>query len=262
MKHIKILLSALVILSAVGIYQPLQAQDGITIHQYRQVAPADMQEFIERETKYWSKVAEHAATKGNLTFWALLVKQGGFDAPNSPNVLFINTYKDIDNIAGTWNPSEVFPDVPIEKMETMSMSKLMHTVYLKSANWVEKEGAVPENDFNYVSMVYHDTDTPGQLIALENEHWAPFIKASMDAGKTPQKAWGNSVILSPSGPDMKATTISYDLYSSLKDALDPNWADDAEFPQEGLAKINEMENGRRINYVYRIVHVVNPNPSN
>jgi len=118
--------------------------------------------------------------------------------------------------------------------------------------------AVPEDDFNYVSMVYHNTDSPGQLLALENEHWAPFIKSAMDAGKTTQQAWGNSRILSPSGPDMKATTLSYDLYSSLKEALDPTWSEDLQVP-EGLAKINELEEGRRINYVYRIVKVVNAN---
>ena len=63
---------------------------GITNYQFRKVEQANMQEFIKRETTYWSKVAEAAIEKGNLTFWGLFVKVGGFDIPNSPNVLFIN----------------------------------------------------------------------------------------------------------------------------------------------------------------------------
>ena len=31
---------------------------GITTHQYRRVAPQDMQEYLKRETTYWQKFAE------------------------------------------------------------------------------------------------------------------------------------------------------------------------------------------------------------
>ena len=61
---------------------------GIDVYQFRKVDPAKMGEFIKRETTYWSKVAENGMKKGNLQFWALLTKVGGFNLPNSPNVLF------------------------------------------------------------------------------------------------------------------------------------------------------------------------------
>lgn len=261
MKTFKILLLALALVMVAGMSVPLAAQE-ISIYQYRQVAQADMEEFLHRETTYWSKVAENAIKKGNLTFWAVLVKVGGYDIPNGSNVLFINTYKDLDNMAGTWDPSAAFPDVSVESMETISMSKVMHTLFVRSENWVEKAGAVPSNDFNYVSMLYHDTNSPGQLIELENKHWAPFIKASMDGGKTTQKAWGNAVIITPRAQNMKARTISFDLYASLQETLDPTWAEGVEFPNEGLAEINGLEESPRVNYVYRIVKVVDTNVAN
>lgn len=240
----------------------LNAQDeenkGISMYQYRHVPSDQMEEFISRETKYWSKVAENAITKGNLTFWGLFQKVGGFDEPNSPNILFINTYNDIDAGESIWDPSEVWPDVSMDKMDTFSMGKVMHTLFVKPTVWVEANNVVPESDFNYVKMIYHNASNPGNLIELEDKHWAPFIKSSMDSGKTKQKAWGNGMILSPSGPEMKANTISYDIYSSLKEALDPTWEESTVFPQDGLTEIGALEMDQRISFVYRIVQVVSP----
>ena len=253
----KLAFAGLFICFLLGFQLQLNAQS-ITVYQYRQVPSDKMEEFIKRETTYWSKVAEAAIAKGNMEFWGLFQKVGGFDMPNSSNILFINTFKDIDALEGTFNPAEVFPDTPMEEMETYSMGKVMHQIFLRREAWEEAANAVPENDYKFISMVYHNSSSPGDLIALENKHWAPFIKASMDAGKTTQKAWGNATILSPSGPNMKANTISFDIYSSLKEALNPTWAEDAVFPEEGLAEIGELETDQRTSYVYRRIMVVNP----
>jgi len=240
----------------------LNAQDdvnkGISVYQYRQVAPDQMEEFISRETKYWSKVAENALSKGNLIFWGLFQKVGGFDEPNSPNILFINTFKDIDATANIWDPSGVWPDVPMDKMETFSMSKVIHTIFVKPEVWVKASNSIPEKDYKFVKIIYHNASNPGNLIELEEKHWGPFIGSAMNSGKTKQKAWGNARILTPSGPNMQANTISFDLYSSLKEALDPTWGPNAVFPTDGLTEIGELEIDQRISFVYRIVKVVAP----
>ena len=236
----------------------------ISVWQFRQVDQANMQEFIERETKYWSKVAEAAIEKGNLTFWGLFVKQGGFDLPNAPNVIFINTFQDIDavDMAETWNAAAVFPDVPMDQIETGSISETVHMFYVSRANVVRKEGAVPADDYNYVRFIFHNSNSPGDVLALENEHWAPFIKSAMEAGQTTQVAWGNARILAPSGPNIDANTISFDIYPDLKSALTGGFSDDAdvEIPTLGLEKINELEINRRFSNVYRRIQVINANP--
>ncbi len=246
-----------------GFKQQSVAQE-ISVWQFRHVDQANMQEFIERETKYWSKVAEAAIEKGNLTFWGLFVKQGGFNLPEGPNVIFINTFKDIDavNMGELWNPAALFPDVPLDQIETGSISETLHMFYVSPGNFVEKEGAVPTEDYNYVRFIFHNSNTPGALLALENEHWAPFIKPAMDAGQTTQVAWGNSRILAPSGPNVLANTISFDIYPDLKSALTGGFSDDAdvEFPTLGLEKINELEINRRISNVFRRIMVLNANP--
>ena len=237
----------------------------ITNYQFRQVPQDKMEEFIKRETTYWSKVAEAAIEKGNLTFWGLFVKVGGFDIPNSPNVLFVNSFDDIDaaNQSEMWDASKIFPDVPMEDMETFSMSTVMHSIYLNNTGpAVWKEGTVPADDVRFLNFVFHNSNSPGQLVALENEHWKPFIKAAMDAGQTTQIGWVNAQILSPSLPGMQANSVSIDIHPSLKSALTGGFVDDSnvEFPTEALQKINDMEINRRISYIYRRIQVVNANP--
>ena len=83
----------------------------------------------------------------------------------------------------------------------------------------------------------------------------------MDNKQTTQVGWGNATMLSPLGEDIKANTISFDIYPSLKGALVPSWTADTVFPDDGLAKINELEINRRGTVIYRIVQVVQAPPN-
>jgi hypothetical protein len=107
-------------------------------------------------------------------------------------------------------------------------------------------------------MVYHDSSEPNNLVVLEKKHWGPFIKGAMDKKQTTQVAWGNAVVLSPSGYNIHFTTVSYDLYATLKEALNPTWDPKVVFPSEGLAEIGKLETGRGRS-VYHIIKVVSPN---
>src|SRR5215813_12214580 len=78
----------------------------ITSYQYRRVPDKNIDEFVKRETTYWSKVAQKAVDEKKLTFWALLEKVGGYDLPNSSNFLFINTYTDVDQAGDIWGKAE------------------------------------------------------------------------------------------------------------------------------------------------------------
>jgi len=244
----------------VGLSLSSSAQDDtrITVYQYRQVPNDKVDEFIKRETTYWHKVAEKAFEKGNLTFWALFQKVGGYDMPNSSNFLFINTYNDVDNIDNTWDAASVFPDVPMEKMETNSMSKVTSMIFLAPGGWQNVENAVPDDQYKYLSMVYHQSSNPSGLAEAENKIWGPFIKTAMDNKQTKQVAWGNSVVISPVDPDMKFNSVSFDIYPSLQSTLRPSWDENLQVP-ENMTEITELENGPRMSVIYRIVDAVSVN---
>lgn len=244
-----------------GLHFTSKAQDdsSITVYQYRHVPDDKIEEFLKRETTYWSKVAEKAAKDKTMTFWALFEKVGGYDLPNSSNFLFINTFPNIDKVDGVFNSPEKIAGVPMAKMETNSLSTTTSQFFVHGAGWAQAADAVPEKDFNYVVMIYHNTNYPDSLVSLENKYWSPFIKKAMDNKQTSQKAWGNTIVLSPSGDNIKFNTISYDVYKTLKDALMPDWDPKTEFPNEGLEKINSIEINRRGSAIYRIVKVVSSN---
>ena len=238
----------------------LYAQD-ITMYQYRYVAPDKTAEFIKRETTYWSKVARKAIDKGTLTFWGLFEKVGSSDEQNSPNFLFINTYKDIDgNMGDIWNATPAFPGIPMAKMETNSISKTTSTVFLTSGDgWEQSSKAVPAKDFNYVVMNYHNSSNSFDFVGIEKRQWGPFIKSAMDNNQTPQVGWGNAMVLSPIGGDMKFNCVSYDLFPKLKAALMPNWSSDIKFPTTGLDSLQKISLNMPATVVYRVVKVESKN---
>lgn len=237
----------------------LKAQE-ITTYQYRQVAPDKVDEFIKRETTYWSNVARKAIDKGTLTFWGLFQKVGGYDIQNSSNFLFINTYKDIDgNLDDVWNATALYPKIPLAQMETNSISKVTSNIYFSSGSWEQATKAIPAKDFNYVVMNYHNSSNPTEFIAIEKNHWGPFIKSAMDNNLTKQIAWGNSIVLTPGGGDMKFNCISYDLFPTLKSALITSWSPDTKFPTAGLDSLQKISLNPPATVIYRRVKVESKN---
>ena len=81
----------------------------------------------------------------------------------------------------------------------------------------------------------------------------------MDKSLTRQLAWGNAVVLSPAGDNIKFNTVSYDLYASLGDALLTPWEPKVVFPVKGLDLLDKIRLNRSGKAVYRIVKVVSSN---
>ncbi|MDB5023821.1 MAG: hypothetical protein JWP78_1576 [Mucilaginibacter sp.] len=234
----------------------LHAQ-GITVYQYRRVDPDKMDEFLKRETTYWSKVAQKAVDGGKMTFWAVLAKVGGLDEPNSPNVLFVNTFPDIDaDLSDVFNAAKVFPNIPVSKMETYAISTVTAEYFVQDNGWQQVANVNGDKDFKFIKMNYHNSTDPRSFNAIENNNWAPFIKAAMDKNQTVQKAWGNALVLSPNGGAMKFNCLSYDIYPSLQSALLEKWSTDTKFPVSGLDSLQKISVNPPMSFIYRIVKVV------
>jgi hypothetical protein len=234
---------------------------GISVYMYRKVADDKREEFIKRETTYWAEMLRKEIPKGNITFWALLEKVGGYDMENSSNFLFINTYRNIDAMNEIWaNITTAFPNVTMDKMETNSISTTTSVLFLRDAGWQEATGVVADEEYRFINMIYHNSSDPNAFVDLENKHWAPFIKTVMDKKQTSMRGWGNAVVLSPHSNKMNFNSVSYDLYPTLKEALIPTWDSQVVVPEslnEGMSEINKLETAPRSQVIYRIVKVVN-----
>lgn len=233
----------------------LHAQE-ITVYQYRHVDPAKMDEFIKRETTYWSKVAKKAIAGGKMSFWALLEKEGGTDLATSPNVLFVNTFPNVDvDLSDVFNPVKLFPGVPMSKMDTYSMSTVTGQCFVQNQGWQEVAGVNADKDFKYIKMNYHNSTNPQAFDSIEIKAWGPFIKSAMDKKQTEQKAWGNAIVLSPNGGAMKFNCLSFDLYTTMQAALLEKWSPDTQFPTAGLEALQKIAVEEPMSFIYRIVKV-------
>jgi hypothetical protein len=238
-----------------------QSQDrSVTMYQYRRVPGDKTDEFIKRETTYWSKVAQKAVDNKTMSFWALLEKVGGFDLPNSSNYLFINTFPDIDKVNDVFSNVESVAGVKLADMETYSFTTVTSEFFLHDREWAQAAKAVPSKDFNFVVMNYQNTDYPDSLINLEKKYWEPFIKSAMDKGQTPQLGWGNAIVLAPRGENIKATTVSFDLFRTLGDALMPKLDPKLVFPAKLFTMLGKIQMNRPGIAVYRVVKVVTTAP--
>jgi hypothetical protein len=231
----------------------------ITSYQYRHVPDDKISEFIKRETTYWSKVAQKAIDNKKMTFWALLEKVGGYDLPNSSNYLFINTFPNIDSTDDIWGTAESVAGVKMDQMETSTFTTTTSQFFLHDEDWVQASRAQPDKDFNYVVMNYHNSSAPDSFITLEKKYWKPFIQVAMNKKQTKQLAWGNAIVLSPSGGDVKFNTVSYDLFPTLQDALLTTWDTKTVFPTKGLAILDKIRLGESGRIIYRVVKVVRSN---
>ena len=238
---------------------PVRSIAQVTVYQYRHVPDDKIAEFIKRETTYWSKVAQKAVDNKTMSFWALLEKVGGYDLPNSSNYLFINTFPNIDSSGDIWGSAEKIAGVKMDQMETNSLSTTTSQFFLHDRDWAQAARAKPENDFNYVVMNYHNSSAPDSFITLESKYWKPFIQAAMDKKQTKQMAWGNAIVLSPAGENIKFNTVSYDLFPTLQSALLQPWEPKVVFPTKGLTMLDKIRTNVTGTVVYRIVKVVASN---
>lgn len=250
MRPFKIVLAviSLFIIAQTAIAQP------VTALQYRHVPQENIQEFIERETTYWQKVAQKAIDEGKLGFWGLFQKVSVYDAPNTSNFVFVNTIPNLD-AEGTWNPSAVFPDVPMEDMETMSLSTVTSQIYISPEHWVDGENATPEQDYNYIVFNYFDPEDPEAWIEMEATTFKPWITEAMKSEGTSQNAWGNAYILAPLGGGMNATTMSMDMFPSLHSALRPKVDTEAELDVDAVSAQWEQLKTPHHKVIYRIIAV-------
>lgn len=257
MKKTAIILFILLISSA---FVNAQVYTTHTTHEYRTVAPEDMEEYIKREVVYWSKFAEREMKKGNLTYWAVLERVGGENQLNEPNILRINTYADIDKVVDWKSITTLFPKKMFVDLDARQISTTTDKIFLRDlGNHIQAENVVPERDFKYIRINYHNMKDKWWHLNFEAYKVKPFFQKAMDERKTNIKAWGNALILTPKSDGFKYKTYSYDVFSSLKDALGPNDFPDMDFPDDFYEEYLENYVGERYVRIYRVIKFIDVN---
>ena len=250
MKKIKFVL--LPVLLALFMGTPSINAQEIEVHMYRKVAQEDMGEYLKRENTYWKKFAQSEIEKGNMTFWAVFQRIGGTDLDDSPNILLINSFPDIDKGVNWSGITDMFPDVKMEDIETNNLSTTTCQLFLTN---IGDHIQVENPDFNYVVINYHSVNNVNTHMTFETEKWKPMLQKAKDEGKTRIKGWGHGVLATVSALDFGYDTYSYDLYSSLKDAILPPFMNNMEVEPGFFSDMQENYDKGRKATLYRVVSV-------
>lgn len=180
--------------------------------QYRVVPIDRQQEFIEKETKYWSKVAKAAIDKGQMSGWSLWRKIGVTEQ-GAPNYVFVNTFESIDKIdqeavwsEGNMSAMGVSPSV----VETNSFAPTAFDY------WMQVEDVV-QGDYKYALVNYAMPSNLGAFIEDNKTVWKPFHDKNVQAGNMGMTSWGMMSVISPKGNLARFSVLTWDGFNKLSD---------------------------------------------
>ncbi|TRZ46223.1 hypothetical protein DMZ48_02915 [Robertkochia solimangrovi] len=220
--------------------------------QYR-VVPADKeQEFVQRETKYWSKVAKAAIDNGNLQGWSLWHKVGVTNT-DAPNYVFLNIYESVDKM----KPELVFSEdnmknlgVPMSQAETNSFTTVPFDYIM------QLEDMVPgENQFVLVNYAM-PKDFNG-FITENKDLWKPFHEKNIQAKTMGMSSWGMMSVIYPQGMQARFSVLTWDGFNDLTSVMNYlRYEPDAEVPQEWQAIFDKTKMGEIIpeGFEWRIIY--------
>ncbi len=237
----------------------IKAQNIIT-HEYRRVAPADMEEYIKRETTYWKVFAENEVKKGNLTFWGIFQRIDGMNLDTEPNILIVNAFNNIDKGVEWAGITDLFPNVSMDKMNTWGMSTTVDRIFIdNSTNHIRKPNTDGE-DYQYVRFIYHSVNDLSKHLSFEAEKWMPLVERAWVEGKTTMTGWGNGTIILPQSEDFSYNSYSYDIFPSLQAALSPAFSEDLSIPNGFWDPLQGNYNATRNSHLYRVISAVQAPP--
>lgn len=203
----------------------------VEIIQRRFVSPEHIDEFIKRETLYWSEVASKAIQDGKMDEWSFWQRMDGLHMDKTHNFIFINTFSEpsaVDKLAEVWDFKTVFPNKSLKDVDTIPISTVLDMLYYDRVAFSFK--ARPQ----FIRINYAKTTNVGDYLELEQTEWFPFVQERMDSNKTNVVSWTLSRLLAPRGQEIGHEAISIDGFEKLSDALYTHYGNDVPFPNMDL----------------------------
>jgi len=181
--------------------------------QYRKVPADQVEKFLERETKHWSKVAKAAIDKGQMTGWTLWRKVGVTNTEH-PNFVFVNSFASLDQLNGNpWGDNmAALGNVKPEDVETNSFTETTFDYYLQVEDFIE-------GDFKYAIVNYAKPTSAGDFIQENKTLWKPFHENNIKNGSG-MTAWGIASVVYPGGNQDRFSVLTWDGFNKFTDALD------------------------------------------
>ena len=213
-------------------FQSYSQSHEVGIWQFRSVGDSDINNFLSNEKNVYSKVAKKAVSEGKMTHWALFQRVGGLST--EPNFVFYNGFKnltDLDSDSPWYSDSGRLYGLKIVKSD-----EVRYVVHTRPGPSINVDS---ENPSRYFRINYANASDANQFVALQESIWKPWLENYIDQGKTSQKYWSASTVISPTGNGYNWNAYTMDGYENLTEALVPYPNGLSDLP-EGLNAINEL----------------------
>lgn len=183
--------------------------------QYRKV-PADREaEFVEKETKYWSKVAKDAIDKGLMTGWSLWRKVGVTNE-DAPNYVFVNSFASLDemDLNEVWDEENLNTVLGVDpsSVETNSFTTIPFDY------WLQLEAVIP-GEYDYALVNYAMPESRAAFIEENKTLWQPLHQSSIEKGEMGMTSWGMMSVIYPGGSNARFSVMTWDGFNTMTDVM-------------------------------------------
>jgi hypothetical protein len=226
--------------------------------QFRQVPQDKHQEFVEKETKYWAKVAKAAIDKGLMEHWSLWRKVGTTNM-DGPNYAFVNRFASLESVdqGAIWSDENVAAmGANPADVETQSFAP----TYMDY--WFQIEAVVPGNS-KYVIVNYAMPVNRGAFIEENKELWLPMHQKNIETGNMGMSSWAMMSVTYPRGNNARFSVATVDGFNTINDAMSylsykPTGDIGADWEAVvSKSKMNEINpDGFNYSIIYELVHSV------
>ena len=185
------------------------------VHHYYNVPSSELNDFIQKEKKYWSKYHKNAIDKGYLDGWAMYQILGNSTDPaHLGNLVFVKNYSSLTQIA---NMMDMYSDSSLMESMNASMEEMSNPDFSVGMYIVKAEDDIGTPGEVYVV----NFGTPKDLSGFVEENktlWKPLFEKSI-ATNSGLTSWGIRTTIYPLGSNSHHTVFTYDGYASLEHAL-------------------------------------------
>ena len=226
--------------------------------QYRKVPLDKQQEFVEKETKYWAKVAKAAIDKGLMEHWSLWRKIGTTNM-DGPNYAFVNRFASLDiDQSAIWSDENMAAlGADPAEVETNSFAPTFMDY------WFQVEAVIPGNS-KYVIVNYAMPDNRSDFITENKELWMPMHQSNISNGAMGMNSWACMSVIYPMGNNSRFSVVTVDGFNTMKDAMDYLRYQPASEMSEAFAEVVSKSKmgeiapeGFEYSIIYELVHEVN-----
>lgn len=213
---------------------------------YRLVPQSEIKTFMDNEAMYWGKVFAVLKEQGHVQGWSINTRAGGGLA-SEPNVYSRIAFNSLSQREEAWEHwaeaiKKVESEMDSEKLALIK-EKLKQDKFNFASFLVQGVDGVWSDNYNWNFVVhnYVKTENPSSYLEQESKIMKPFFKEMMKKGKTKQKGWGTSIVLSPQGYNYAYNAMTVDFYENFSDIFN-SYDKDVSWP-EGITDLNRLKKG-------------------